>query len=70
LHFKVPSKINITVHRFRIKDREGIKNRSNIGQPQGIAPTKNQMHGENNSRGRPCACPQENETLNNEPLNP
>jgi len=31
-----------------------------IGQPQGIAPTKNQMHGENNM---PCACPQENETL-------
>jgi len=29
---------------------------SGIGQPQGIAPTKNQMHGENN-RGRPCACP-------------
>jgi len=35
-----------------------------IGQPQGIAPAKNPMYGENNRKGRPCACPQENETLN------
>jgi len=33
-----------------------------IGQPQGTAPTKNSMHGENNRRGRACACPQENGT--------
>ena len=41
-----------------------------IGQPQGIASAKNPLHGENNHRGRPCACPQENGTLNHEPLNP
>jgi len=35
-----------------------------IRQPQGIAPKKNPMHGENNRRGRHCACPHEDKTLN------
>ena len=43
------------LEKYILKDLE----KSSMGQPQGIAPTKKQIHGENNSRVRPCACPQE-----------
>jgi len=45
--FSFPEKVNNIIY-------PDLGNHSGIGQPQGIAPTKNQMHGENNSGQALC----------------